>query len=509
MLFRSSYGSFGTARAGATIQTGWENQSLFVNYGLETTAGDFPLRSDNGTPLNPDDDYDAVRKNNAHTAHSSLIKYDYDSDSFDMTFVEDGYYKRSGLPGLDYDPASHASLRTARSVTRVLVRPALRNSMFENVEASGDLLVQNERYRDEYGEIGVGSQNILYRTRSGGVKLSGEAVVSTHRIRASADVRGETSRSVYLLAGSETTGPLQSRRLYFAGLEDEWLIANESVSLLPAIRLQRIENRFAGDPYYPYPDSTADDTRSRQTASPSLGANWRPFEWLDVKANIGSYSRPPAFYELFGDRGGIVGNGLLKPETSMNWDVGLRAAFETGGWLRRATIELAYFGSDADDLILLLQNSQDTARAENISSARIDGIEATIEAYGSDWLTLSGNVTWQDARDSSHIAYSTGKRLPGRSEWETSARMEIRPVSSARLFFELTHQSGAYWDRQNIVRVDPRTIFNAGATRRQTVFGVETTVTFEIKNVTDNRLTDVARYPLPGRSWFVTTVASF
>jgi hypothetical protein len=78
-----------------------------------------------------------------------------------------------------------------------------------------------------------------------------------------------------------------------------------------------------------------------------------------------------------------------------------------------------------------------------------------------------------------------------------------------RLFGELTHQSGSYWDRQNIVAVDSRTILNAGITRKQRVYSVETTLTFEVKNITDNRLTDVARYPLPGRSWFVTTVATF
>ncbi|MFH1378340.1 MAG: TonB-dependent receptor [Planctomycetota bacterium] len=505
----ASYGSFNTARLGATLQNAWDSHSLFLNYGWEKTDGNFPLRTDNGTPLNSDDDYDTVRKNNAHSSHSGLIKYDYGSDAFELTLVEDGYYKTTGLPGLDYDPSLHTSLRTARSITRASVRPTIRSARFSAIEASGDIMVQDERYRDENDELGLGSQNISYQTRSGGLKLSGEAILPYQRVRASVDIRGESSRSVYHSAGPDSTGPLQSRRLYLAGIEDEWLFADETVSLLPAIRFQRIDNRFDSDPFYPYSGATAANAKTHQTVSPSLGLNWRLSDELDVKANIGQYYRPPAFYELFGDRGGIVGNGLLEPETSINWDIGLRAAIETGGWFRRATMELAYFGSDADDLILLVQNSQDTARAENISSAWINGIEATVEAHGSDWLTLTGNVTWQDARDSSDIAYSTGKQLPGRSEWEASARMDIQPTPFIRLFGELTYQSGAYWDRQNIVAVDSRAILNAGMTRKLPVFGVETTLTFEVKNITDNRLTDVARYPLPGRSWFITLVSAF
>ena len=67
------------------------------------------------------------------------------------------------------------------------------------------------------------------------------------------------------------------------------------------------------------------------TAKPRGGALIRVASGVVAKASCGQYLRPPSFAELFGDRGGVVGNPTLLPETGTAADAGIRAKFDAHG----------------------------------------------------------------------------------------------------------------------------------------------------------------------------------
>ena len=89
---------------------------------------------------------------------------------------------------------------------------------------------------------------------------------------------------------------------------------------------------------------------------------YRLTAFLDLKGNIGQFRRVPTLFELFGDRGTTLGNPALTPESSVNWDLGVVFELQPKVAVNRLFLEYAYFSSDAEDLIVFVQNSQATAQ---------------------------------------------------------------------------------------------------------------------------------------------------
>ena len=85
----------------------------------------------------------------------------------------------------------------------------------------------------------------------------------------------------------------------------------------------------------------------RLGAALELGAGWR------LKGHYGRYRRAPNFFELFGDRGAVVGNAELDSERGHNRDIGLvyRGGYDGTGLL---LAEVVYYTNRVDELILSL-----------------------------------------------------------------------------------------------------------------------------------------------------------
>ena len=113
------------------------------------------------------------------------------------------------------------------------------------------------------------------------------------------------------------------------------------------------------------------------------------------------------------------------------------------------------------------------------------------------------------AKDASDIPFSSGMRIPGHPDHDLNARTDVSPLKWLTVFAEYQYQSASYWDRRNLVDVPEREIVNTGATFRLKREGMNASMTFEVKNLFDERITDVARYPLPGRSFFTTLRINF
>src|SRR5262249_10900727 len=140
----------------------------------------------------------------------------------------------------------------------------------------------------------------------------------------------------------------------------------------------------------------------------------------------GRSARIPNLTELFGRNGIITGNPNLRPEMATSWDVGFRLASPwTNRVLTAATAEYAYFGSNVDDVIVLVQSSVNVFRPENISAATIRGHEVSARLAFFDRVLLTSNYTHQEALDASGDPAYDGNHLPGRPVDEAYARVEL------------------------------------------------------------------------------------
>ena len=154
-------------------------------------------------------------------------------------------------------------------------------------------------------------------------------------------------------------------------------------------------------------------------------------------------------------------------------------------------------------MIIFFQNSQRTVVPINIGKALIQGIELNASLDLSEHWELSGNYTYQKAIDDSEISYWKGKQLPLRPVHEGYLRLSWEEKGKVRFWGEANYTSENYWDRANLYQVPSRTIINSGAIFYFKIKKSQLKLGAEVKNLLDEQISDVAGYPLPGRSYFI------
>jgi hypothetical protein len=122
---------------------------------------------------------------------------------------------------------------------------------------------------------------------------------------------------------------------------------------------------------------------------------------------------------------------------------------------------------------------------------------------GLDHLAVSLNYTKQDPEIRSGA--QKGNKLPGRPGDEFYLRTELFN-QFGRLFYEFNLVGGNYVGEANLERVPTRRVHTIGFT---TSIPSWLTVGFEARNITNNQISDVLDFPLPGLSFFGTVGAKF
>ena len=107
-----------------------------------------------------------------------------------------------------------------------------------------------------------------------------------------------------------------------------------------------------------------------------------------LKGNYGTGFKAPSLNQLYDTIYGS-GNPNLKPETSVNWDVGL----EQDLLRKKVTAGVSYFNNNFNNLIDYLKVAPYTN--SNVSHAKASGVETFMELHPLTDLTLRGNYTYQ------------------------------------------------------------------------------------------------------------------
>jgi outer membrane receptor protein involved in Fe transport len=120
-------------------------------------------------------------------------------------------------------------------------------------------------------------------------------------------------------------------------------------------------------------------------------------------------------------------------------------------------------------------------------------------------VRLFGNYTYQNTEDTS-ATFSRGNKLPGRPLHELHQGLELF-VPQGKFVYELDYIAQNFLDRANVFLVNSRLLHNLSVTVLP--LGKHLKLTFEAKNITDNRIADFRGFPLPGRSFFGTVEGKF
>jgi len=517
-----SGGSFGTRRtdvARAATVGAWDYLA-FANYlGSE---GDFRFTNDLGTTVNTADDRTETRVNNAfnQTGFTGRVGY-RPSPGLTLGLTSDTFWKDEGVPGAGSVQARDTSLESLRQLVHLDGRVVPTSGLPVTLDANGWALYQNQTFDDPQGELGLLRTETEDRTTAAGGQLLFRAALGTHQapgLLLAASHEGFAEHDE-LRAGAQA--PDRTRVRGTVAGEDEIVLFDERVALVPGLRWEIYHDAFPGDPTQPAVLRST-GTTTRDFFSPHGGVRVEPLHGLTLLANVGRYAREPNLDELFGNRGVVVGNPNLVPETAWNRDVGARVSPPPiVPWLDRVALEYAYFDNSIDDLIVLVQNSQRIVRPENVTSARVRGHEGSLRGRLAQHLDIVANYTHQDARDDGDVTFLHGKQLPGRPADEAYVRLELgwspdaplplgawaAHLPAGRLSFDVNLIADDFLDRANVRRVDSRALYGVGLDVALPLPGVR--LTLEAKNVGDDHTSDALGFPLPGRAFFATVSYGF
>lgn len=496
---RAVRGSFGTweARGTAGLRRGRLAVSLIG--GTQDSRGDFTYADDNGTPFNTADDSTSVRRNNRFDAASVLANAAWRLDSgTDLRLHSVWFRKRQGVPGLGAVPALGPSLDHDRMLTRLeLVRAAA--GARPGVRLHGTLLGERTRLHDRSGELAQGPHETDDRVnvKSAGLMLEGPAQPAPLALRATASVRSERARP------SDSADPWpdpaeSTRHGEAASLSLELHPLGEWFTFHAARRWDRVRDALSGSGL----GGTFTNAVTREFDTPQVGARLvvRGFE---ARANWTDGWRPPDFLELFGQEGSVTGNLGLLPENTRSRDFGLAWHSDQDRPLR-AIVQWAHYLTDARDLIVYVRSGPSNVKAANISAARIRGDELSVQLGGPAGLSGTASFTWQKAVDTGSVPFWNGRWLPQSPDRQAYARLAWRHRALS-VVTDLQVIGRNYLDRRNTYRVDGRTL--VGASVSVPLMRDRLRLTLEGRNLGDGRAADVAGFPLPGRSIFLSIEA--
>lgn len=492
------YGSFTTRKAVATHSSPIGSWRVLAHLAYLGSAGNFRFRSDNDTPQNPYDDREVTRVHNGFDSLDLLLSAHGPTwGSLHPEVLQEAYWKTSDLPGRGANPSLHAKGERIRLLDAVRLRATGWPVPASEATFTLHNTWEQSAFRDPFGELGAGQQDRDDATWVFGLDATGTWCGSSF---ASVSGLAAMSHEWFWPDNDAHNAPEESaaRRLRATlALQPDFVLWHDRMRLVPFVRWEHLR------------DATEKSVRSfgrvvpRRSIewdllSPGIGVLYEVGSGLTLLANTGRYERAPSLLEQFGLSGTVLGNPALVPESAWNRDVGVRYEFSSTGWVNRGRLEYAYFDNEVSDLIVFVQRSAAIFRPENVGRARLRGHEVSAHVERLGPFTVDANFTQQDAENRSRVqgGIYLGKQLPGRPRYELYARLSFR-WQTWEPYYELNWISGNVLDLANFQRVPARGLHGVGVAfqlRQQFRF------LLQVQNLTDDQISDIGGFPLPGRA---------
>jgi iron complex outermembrane receptor protein len=428
--------------------------------------------------------------------------------------------RRQGLPGTTANPSSRASLAT----TDVIGDGAFDvRAGAATAHQAAYLLVERQHLGDPAGELGLGAAERDFFTLAGGASSTWRRAFGPHRGVLGGELRGERFRD----RDSDGSRPaLVGNRLGAAVTASADLVLDPPdarILVTPAVRIDVM--RTAPTPMTSGPDAFARVAARRDVvASPRLSGRLAATTDLVIKGSAGWYARLPTLTEVFGDRGYLLGSPALRPERGPSGDLGVVwAPAQPGGDVDRVLLEADVFAHRAHDTIALITSGGFVSRAANIGDTRALGAELVASARYARTLSVTASYTRLATEQLAGDPSVDGKPVPREPGHALYARADLaRRIAghAAAVWLDAAWQSTSFLDPASLARVPGRALIGAGA-RVELTPGLA--VAGSLANLADTRvthlpldpppspglteaptaLTDVAGFPLPGRSFYL------
>ena len=493
-LLHTASGSYGTRKLGASVSGPWKDWEYLGLVDYRASRNDFRFRDDNGTEYNDRDDSWARRLNSDFRGLRGLGKIGKPIGASRLQIHNTFDLSRKGIPGIGNNQSLHTRFDTWRHIAEAALFGPLAGGL-AGYRLKAHHSLSGEEYRDVRGEVGLGRQHDRNTTSSLGLRgevntlLPGRSLLTAFFA-----ARGEAFVPDDLLRPQSRL--LRSRRRGLAAGGEVEVRLGPGMTLNAGTQAEALDDRFFDRKNFA-PSAVLPSRNNREIlwghragASLDLGGG------LALKAHNGRYHRAPDFFELFGDRGAVIGNTGLASEQGHNRDLGLvfRAPPEAAGLV---LAEAVYYRNRVEDLIRFMQNSQRVSRPHNLGRALLQGVETRAEARMSTVLEVRGSYVYQRAENRTPFSFERGNDLPNAPRHRLNTRVSL-DLRRSRIYGEFSRESRHFLDRANLRAVPVRALFTLGGA---VPLAGDLVLSWELRNLTDNRVADLWGYPLPGRSY--------
>ncbi len=490
---KAAVGSYRTLGLEAGGATQWGDWTMLARGRFLTSDGDWAYDFDNRTPYNPRDDFRTTRANNDVTGGGALVSLRKRGERWEWRFTEMLDARENGLPGRDLQALSARAETFTHQFRAAVHSTASRRGIVRLAELYHRY--DQQGFDDREGELGLVREERQDGTHSLGANLVG-GFAEGHGDAWRTELRWARLQSERNFPENEKGDP-QTRITGAAALQPEFRFFTERLAVSPGVRWEAHFDRYHGVPAfgnYPLPQGP---TQYAETWARSYQLNLRFALTGSVlfKANLGEYQRVPTLIERFGNRGTVIGNPDLVPESGTNRDLGFVLYHSES----RSRFELSVFHNDSSQLIAFVRNSQRTATAQNIGAAEVRGLELDLATKPIGSLGLGLRGTWMHTEDQSDNAVFRGQPLPGRPGYELLGRIDAGH-RRLRVGYELTAMGNNTLDRHGLQTVPERLMHEVWAE-----FGLGGVVLdARVQNLTNNeQLYDLYGWPLPGRRFLL------
>lgn len=454
-------GSFGTY--GGSVGASGPNlggNGLFVLH-FQHSDGDFTYLYQPLIGEVPGSGQPVQRMNNQSTSGGGLLKQGWDVSGWAVDTLLELNLLNRGLAGTEDQQSSNA----AQSASRVLASVGAQHTFSSGVGLT--LRLDARRVTDDLsgGSFVPSEHNLLWQV---GTTADVTATLGTHSLDATATLG---------FATVSATGGSPTWALTSLALQDEWLLWQGRVSLVPAVRV--------------------DQTGPFAAVSPRLGAQVALASGFSLRGNAGYGFRPPSFVELYLPAGTLASNPNLQPERSFSVDGALLYASRWG------SSSVGGFFSRYQDLIIYEYFPPFFARPQNVSAADAWGLEAEMRVRPWPWLEASGAYTLQWTEDLRDIPAYYGQELPYRPRQLGTGRLAGGP-DWLRAHVDVQGRSMVTVNRSGSLTLPGHVFFGAGLDVVVWSRAPRFTASVQVNNLSNVQGQDLDGYPLPGRAIFLT-----
>jgi iron complex outermembrane receptor protein len=472
-----SYGGLIFEGGGSTTAGDW---TLGLRGRALRAENDWEFDDDRGTIYNPDDDTRAVRINNDVRGGGGVAsaRRSLGPGQFMLSATAD--LSEQGLPGysIRQSETARGSSMLGQGQARWL---ADRSAPTRWREATVFARVDRQGFEDPGGDLSG-----RVRDRIDEVITIGTALSGAFRPVSEAAWRLELSRAAQHSedkALSDGDFPRRSRWTGAGAVEPAWHFFSDRLVLSPGARFElNLDDEEGGE------SSTID------AVTLQFGARWSLHPNFFLKGNIGQFERVPSLFELFGDRGSVVGNAELTPESGINRDLGFVFSASGGTGSR---VAFSWFVNDAYDLILPVQISPVSVKYQNLARADIEGLEleANSGRVGPFQARLAFTRLW--TADRSGRSYAEGHPLPGRPGLVLDTAV-FAYLGGWTAGVDFTAMDENFAQTGSRAPIPSRSLIGLSLRRS---FGQEWFALARVDNVGNREVFDLYGYPLPGRQF--------